>query len=333
MATLSLMAGSNALYFQKSRHPAPLFWSAPAEPVASREAAPEPARTAAPAKLPALPAIAPVQEVPAATAIATNETTASLPATAADGEPSGNADVFEVQKKLQEMKLFEGKVDGYYGPMTARAIRAFELSAGMKPLGAMTPEVVEAIRRAPVYNPAVAREPEVLPTRQSETIVQAMAEPATARMPAAPQHAASAAAPVAPQETGGAEAVLDAAGESAAETLDSIVAALQDAAEPALERRVAPPSATALAPPAEVAAPKAAAKDPAKRVPSTDPQLVAKVQRGLASLGFLAGSVDGVPGEATAKAIRNFEVYYNYDVTGQVTPELVDMLVSAGAVI
>jgi hypothetical protein len=40
-----------------------------------------------------------------------------------------------------------------------------------------------------------------------------------------------------------------------------------------------------------------------------------------------------VPGEATAKAIRNFEVYYNYKVTGQVTAELVDMLVAAGAVI
>ncbi|MGB3027935.1 peptidoglycan-binding domain-containing protein, partial [Paradevosia shaoguanensis] len=72
---------------------------------------------------------------------------------------------------------------------------------------------------------------------------------------------------------------------------------------------------------------------PANAVSSTDPQLVAKVQRGLASLGFLAGSVDGVPGEATAKAIRNFEVYYNYDVTGKVTPQLVDMLTAAGAVI
>src|SRR5690606_24221851 len=43
---------------------------------------------------------------------------------------------------------------------------------------------------------------------------------------------------------------------------------------------------------------------------STDPKVVSAIQRGLASLGFLHGKIDGVAGEATAKAIRNFEVYY-----------------------
>jgi peptidoglycan hydrolase-like protein with peptidoglycan-binding domain len=66
---------------------------------------------------------------------------------------------------------------------------------------------------------------------------------------------------------------------------------------------------------------------------STNAELVAAVQRGLASLGFLYGQVDGVAGEGTAKAIRNFEVYYNYEVTGEVTPELVRMLRQAGAAI
>jgi len=37
--------------------------------------------------------------------------------------------------------------------------------------------------------------------------------------------------------------------------------------------------------------------------------------------------------EATAKAIRNFEVYYNYDLTGRITAELVNLLVQNGAVI
>jgi peptidoglycan hydrolase-like protein with peptidoglycan-binding domain len=63
----------------------------------------------------------------------------------------------------------------------------------------------------------------------------------------------------------------------------------------------------------------------------TDRELVSKVQRGLSSLGFLRGEVDGVAGEATAKAVRNFEVYYNYQVTGRVTPGLVNLLVAAGA--
>ena len=57
------------------------------------------------------------------------------------------------------------------------------------------------------------------------------------------------------------------------------------------------------------------------------------MQRGLASLGFLHGDADGVAGEATAKAIRNFEVYFNYDVTGRISRELVNLLVQNGAVI
>lgn len=65
----------------------------------------------------------------------------------------------------------------------------------------------------------------------------------------------------------------------------------------------------------------------------TDPVIVAKVQRGLGSLGFLHGPADGVAGEATAKAIRNFEVYFNYKVTGRISPELLDLLVDNGAAI
>ncbi len=65
----------------------------------------------------------------------------------------------------------------------------------------------------------------------------------------------------------------------------------------------------------------------------TDPMIVAKVQRGLGSLGFLHGPADGVAGEATAKAIRNFEVYFNYKVTGRISPELLDLLVDNGAAI
>ena len=63
----------------------------------------------------------------------------------------------------------------------------------------------------------------------------------------------------------------------------------------------------------------------------TDPVIVAKVQRGLGSLGFLHGPADGVAGEATAKAIRNFEVYFNYKVTGRISPELLDLLIDNGA--
>jgi len=76
-----------------------------------------------------------------------------------------------------------------------------------------------------------------------------------------------------------------------------------------------------------------ATPDQVQPVSVSDPVTVAKVQRGLASLGFLHGPADGVAGEATAKAIRNFEVYFNYKVTGRISPELLDLLLDNGAVI
>ena len=60
-------------------------------------------------------------------------------------------------------------------------------------------------------------------------------------------------------------------------------------------------------------------------------ELVAKVQAGLNSLGYDVGKVDGIQGEATATAIRKFETFYNYDQTGKITPELLDMLKAANA--
>ena len=89
-----------------------------------------------------------------------------------------------------------------------------------------------------------------------------------------------------------------------------------------------PPEATALS-----ATPPAMTASGGDLIGSTDPVLITKIQRGLASLGFLGQKIDGVPGEGTAKAIRNFEVFYDYKVTGLATPQLLDLLVQHGAVI
>ena len=88
-----------------------------------------------------------------------------------------------------------------------------------------------------------------------------------------------------------------------------------------------PPEATA----ASAMAPVATSSDPGADSGSTDPVLITKIQRGLASLGFLAQKIDGVPGEGTAKAIRNFEVFYDYKVTGLATPQLLNLLTQHGA--
>ncbi|MFN4211041.1 MAG: peptidoglycan-binding domain-containing protein, partial [Devosia sp.] len=65
--------------------------------------------------------------------------------------------------------------------------------------------------------------------------------------------------------------------------------------------------------------------------PANNVQLVSQIQQGLASLGFYHGSIDGHPGDATAKAIREFENFHSYKVTGQVKPDLVGLLRQAGA--
>ncbi|MCF4097919.1 peptidoglycan-binding protein [Maritalea sp. P4.10X] len=60
-------------------------------------------------------------------------------------------------------------------------------------------------------------------------------------------------------------------------------------------------------------------------------EYVIKIQKGLYSLGFLQGAIDGVPGAQTERAIRQFEVFNNYRETGEITPELYDMLLAANA--
>lgn len=327
MTTLSVMAASNALYFQKHHHPAPLF-GVRTEQVAEIA----PATRSVPVQT-IKPKAEPLPDYQTLPRVDNSETTGSVGATSTqpNGEPMGNAQVYNVQKKLAEMKLFTGSVDGYYGPMTASAIRAFELSAGMKPQGAITKDVVDAILRAPTFNPVAATQRQ--PVQQQQQVTQQPVRSQQVIAEAQPRRAMG--APVKQQPVllarvaeAEPEMALDAAGDSAAQALDNIVASLQGTAEPIMERKVTPQKTAALTPPATIAADR-----DYTGTPTSDPIIVGKVQRGLASLGFLGGSVDGKPGEATAKAIRNFEVYYNYKVTGQVTAELVNMLVAAGAVI
>lgn len=325
LMTASAMAGSNALYNQSGQHPAPMFGSFSAE-------------RAAPAPVPVMPADRPaqllVQPPPAA------ETTASI-APAAEPVPTrpiGNEDVFEVQRKLAAFKLFDAKVDGLYGPRTARAIKAFEELVGRKPTGQLTPEIIEIIKATPITASPVAPPAEV-----STPVPPAELAPAAAVTPQvelAPAPAATESVMLAPP------APLVPAAEPAAVLAPASVQ---------VEGGVTSLTMTSPPPPAEAEGPtkrsvqtiaiEAPVAEPAKdslavvTTPidvtkvDTDPKVVSAVQRGLASLGFLHGEIDGVAGEATAKAVRNFEVYYNYNVTGRITPELINLLVQNGAVI
>ena len=375
MLTLSLMATSNALYFQHTRHPAPLFTAG---------------GTVDPTVAPVVPAPRPVTKKAAVTpkvVLPKIETTASVPSS---DKPIGNSEVFELQRKLEALKLFNGTVDGYYGPQTAGAIRAFEQKMGLKPMGQLTSEIVKTILDAPMISaepepkplprvepvpaadplPKVAVEPAVeaapmpKPLPQVQAVVEPEPEPqpqVTPRIEVKPLVANKPLKrdlPDTPQEA------VNIAVETAGDAIDTIVNGVQTLAmtrkpeprpqavaqfaitpEPVIE-----PTVTASVAAMPVVAPQAAATTELQVKPRevpvldteakvedlqafsvTDPAVVGRVQRGLASLGFLHGPVDGVAGEATAKAIRSFETFYNYERTGRITAELPDLLVKAGA--
>ena len=345
LVTMTALAGSNALYFQTHRHPAP-FFGQPQDvpvPVAAPRIAPTP--LGAPEQRTAV--LAPIE----------NETTGSVsasvqPVDPVPNQPVRNKQAFDVQKKLFELGLFKGKVDGFYGPMTARAIRTFEERNGMEPSGALTPAIVDAIMRAdasgrvPVAETPVRAEPAVQPAPAVQQ--------ATAPEPAAQRDRVVAQLPaLSPVDN-----AVDAVGSAAAQTLDSIVAAvdggrtaspsrppLPTAALPMLASSAqpmpAPVQVASLEPmgapveaaPVKQAAPNQAMAANATLAPANNLQLVTQIQRGLASLGFYHGSIDGHPGDATARAIREFENFHSFRVTGEIKPDLVGLLRDAGATI
>jgi peptidoglycan hydrolase-like protein with peptidoglycan-binding domain len=427
MVSLSFAGAANALYFQTHRHPAPMFAPPPAAEVVR-----------APAVAPVRPATR--RKPQTISSIVSNDMTGSLPTQPGPG-PVGNSEVFAVQQKLAAFRLFAGNPDGYYGPRTANAIRAFEQQSGLKPQGRLTKDVVTAILQAslPAPDPVAQPMPQIAQLQAPEPVpdtqpVQGIAQPAQpqapvvrmadARLPAAPgplviadQQPAPMPAPLAqaqpqaavqpqprpqartaaqpatdgkPQLVGRvpdstvADQVFNAAANTAAGAFDAVSSMVADVAGtrgtstrmqnrlPArsVPQPVNPPpafaSVNANAVPAEAApavtasisalpaAPAAVATQPVVAAPAvpapavatpanqntfapdtspTDVALVTKVQRGLSSLGFLAGTIDGVAGDSTAKAIRNFEVYYNYRETGRVSPQLLTLLQQAGAVI
>lgn len=393
MFTFSAMAGSNALYLQHE-HPAPLF-------------ATESQRLAATEPTPVVPAVRPLQVLKP---LPSEETTGSV-SPVADVEPAlkpiGNAEVSEIQRKLTSMQIFDGAIDGLYGPRTAGAIRRFEERMGMKPRGELTHALLDAVRAAPVILPEPKVEPlpvpdplpevkksetpVVTPTREAETfraVAEAPAREADLPTLTAPAPLELAAADTQPrarpqrQIPDTPEEAFDLAVRTAGEAIDTIIEGVQSVSmttQPTLPPINLPEITAPAARPAPAAASTPVVEEPARLVTASvaqqerpkvgvalavpeeqiakssddvaildteakpedlmppfsvsDPQTVAKVQRGLASLGFLHGPADGVAGEATAKAIRNFEVYYNYKVTGRISPELLDLLVQNGAAI
>jgi peptidoglycan hydrolase-like protein with peptidoglycan-binding domain len=332
---LSAMAGSNALYHQSHHHPAPLFGTfSNAPPVKAK-------KTTAPV----MPAARPKKlDV---------ETTGSVDPALATPRLIGNAEVTAVQRQLAALNLFDGKADGLFGPWTSKAIRAFETKAGRAPKGQLTEEIVALIKSTPVtaLPEQVPAPTESAPVQVASTgpavaplaLVEATPLPAPApllsRTPAAAAIDTQVTEPAAAEDTQVAE--LAPADDTSAAGIETLP--MTKPGTNVLKRTVPTIAVRALAPAPAAATEQAmpAELDATADVPpatdgldaSNDPKIVAAIQRGLNSLGFLHAEADGVAGETTAKAIRNFEVYFNYNVTGRVTKGLVNLLVQSGAVI
>lgn len=301
--TLGLgMAANNALYGQVDHHPAPLFFGSPSEPVQPAQAvevtppaiiAPPPVRSAP---------LSVVEPAPVAEPTPTNQAETAPQSAAAE---VSNSELANAQRKLQSMGLFNGDVDGFYGPKTAEAIRAFEMRNGMTPKGDMGRPVIDAILRADATDHASID-----------------AARTTAR------NADGSAAPAAPVENTAPEAADLVAGQRALQALLSPQAEAVAAPVEPVETFATPTETQATAQVQPQATVPQSAPD---QNPLTDANLIERIQTGLASLGFFHSRIDGIAGEETARAIRNFEVFNNYEVTGSVTPGLVDLLITAGA--
>ena len=332
---LSAMAGFNALYKQSHHHPAPLFGSFDEAAPVVKKAKPSAVVPAAKPKKLALPT--------------GPETTGSVNEPA-NLETIGTDDVLAMQQKLVALGLLDGKADGLFGPRTAKAIKAYEASVGRTPRGLLTPTIVAMIRDAQMHAPVTSAPTIPVPAKTDlpAVVTPRVTTPTPTVAAAAPPALAVPTGKVTSDPLPAPAPLLTAGNPAPAPAAPVQVAALEAPAEtealpdpaPTVTKRSVQTIAVHAAPPPAVDTDAADQPMPDDLAPitegedaSTDHDVVAAVQRGLNSLGFLHQQVDGVAGEATAKAIRNFEVYYRYDVTGRVTRELVRLLKQSGAVI
>lgn len=327
LISLSVLAGGNALYKQSHHHPAPLFGSFDAAP----------ASVVKPPKVlkPVMPA-----DRPAKLDIDTAETTGSLAPLRSTPVAIGNDEVLALQKKLAALSFYSGTADGLFGPRTSKAIKAFEQSIGRPQRGLLTQDILDLVQAAAL--PVQPTSQPIVASLQSESTT---VEPLTSLPAPSPLLVA----PTAASQAASAESVQQAA--AIAGRVTGVTTPIASASKVA---SLDAPADTTVSPVVPTSDPTAVPKRVVQTIPvhadtgqpmpsqlgasqqddaSTDPDTVAAVQRGLNSLGFLHGEIDGVAGEATAKAIRNFEVFYNYDVTGKVTLGLVELLKANGATI
>lgn len=282
---------SNAMFMQSARHPDPLFMTRPAPAVASQPL------TSVPIPRPRVePAAAPVHVA------------AAPPAEAIIGDESPVSDkptVAAIQRALLSRGIYKDAVDGRMGSRTRTAILAYQKAEGLKPTGLPSTALLEHLRTAAVRPVVVApRQPSAPVKLPPEPI----GKPAASAAPAATPLAAvkPAALPVAAAETPAPDPI-------------AAVAAPEEIPAPPVEAAPAVQPAVVAA----VPAPSEAAVAAARRTIG--------VQNALNQSGYGPVPNDGLLNDETVNAIRRFELDNGMAITGRISDQLINKLVSIGA--
>ncbi len=141
---------ANAVFFQTSEHPSPLFSTRPdaaATPVAA-------AVPADPIPIPRVRALAP--EAPAPEAGPRRVALSPGPRATIETAPMAPTTVSEVQTALQTAGLYQGRVDGLFGARTRAAIEAYQRGNDLAVTGTVNDALLAHLRTA--IPPAVGAE-------------------------------------------------------------------------------------------------------------------------------------------------------------------------------
>ncbi|MEW5735177.1 MAG: TRAP transporter substrate-binding protein DctP [Thermodesulfobacteriota bacterium] len=120
------------------------------KPIATPAKPPEPPAPApsapAPKPVPAAPVAQPPAAQPAAPAVAAPAPAPAAPAAPAVAKKSKRELLREVQTKLQALGYYSYEVDGLYGPVTRRAITAYQKDNNLRPTGTVNPDLLVALQ-------------------------------------------------------------------------------------------------------------------------------------------------------------------------------------------
>jgi len=222
----------------------------------------------------------------------------------------------DLQGELAARNFYNGGLDGRYGPQTEAAILSYEQAAGLQVTGAVTDELLAHVRLSTLMAPP---QPRRNPLRDYADIAPAQ----------------TAALQTGALQTGALQTGALRPAETPANADDLVGAPAGDPVGDLLSRADGDPVTTAALEPAPL--PAAGPGNPpasdgaAAAAPDPDPQIVA-VQEILADLGYAPGSIDGFIGPATKRAIEDFEIDRGLDMTGRITPALLQELTAVSGV-